>query len=151
MARAESDHWRSASLDVDQERMMADSVTPVRDLTIPVDVTAPVEITDGVTLVPTPGHTPGHCSVLVESDGASAMITGDALHHPVQIAHPCIGCGADVDGALADRTRRALLDRVADTDTLVVGTHFTAPIAGWVRRHEEGLRLVPDTRDQRAG
>ena len=45
-------------------------------------------ITDSVRLVPSPGHTPHHASVLIESRGQSAVITGDVTHHPCQIAHP---------------------------------------------------------------
>ena len=32
--------------------------------------------------------TPGHVSVLIESEGERAVITGDMTHHPCQLAHP---------------------------------------------------------------
>ena len=41
-----------------------------------------------VRLMPTTGHTPGHVSVVIESKGETAIITGDMMHHPCQIAHP---------------------------------------------------------------
>jgi glyoxylase-like metal-dependent hydrolase (beta-lactamase superfamily II) len=46
------------------------------------------EIATGITLWPTPGHTPGHSSVMIESGGARAMITGDAIHSSAQCGHP---------------------------------------------------------------
>jgi glyoxylase-like metal-dependent hydrolase (beta-lactamase superfamily II) len=46
------------------------------------------EIATGITLWPTPGHTPGHSSVLIESGGARAVITGDAIHSSAQCGHP---------------------------------------------------------------
>jgi glyoxylase-like metal-dependent hydrolase (beta-lactamase superfamily II) len=98
------------------------------------------EITSEVRTVPTPGHTPGHVSVLIESGGASAMITGDAFHTPLQFVHPEIApTPFDWDTAMSGDTRRRLIDRYRDSETLIVGTHFAPPTAGHVRSGE------PDT------
>ena len=43
------------------------------------------------------GHTPGHVSVLLESRGQKAMITGDIMHSPVQMARPDWGALVDAD------------------------------------------------------
>ena len=43
---------------------------------------------EGFRLLPTTGHTPGHVSVVIESAGATALITGDATHSPIQFPHP---------------------------------------------------------------
>ena len=64
--------------------------------------------TDEVRLEPTPGHTPGHVSVRIASRGEEAVITGDLMHHPVQIAHPDWAQRADVDPAQARRDAPAL-------------------------------------------
>ncbi|WP_156657569.1 MBL fold metallo-hydrolase [Mycobacterium kyorinense] len=144
-SRSEWDYWAAASLNEDQQRMFADSVTPVRDagqLDL-VDVETPVEIAEGVELIPTPGHTPGHVSVRIASAGRTALVTGDFLHHPVQVAYPDLCCGADVDGAVAERTRKAMLSSLVDTQTLVLGSHFTHPTAGFVRNGVSGLVLTP--------
>jgi len=45
-------------------------------------------LTEEISLFPTPGHTPGHCSVLIESRGKKAVITGDMMHHPIQLTDP---------------------------------------------------------------
>ncbi|MEZ5279601.1 MAG: MBL fold metallo-hydrolase [Acidimicrobiales bacterium] len=87
-----------------------------------------------VRLVPTPGHTPGHVSVVIESQGARALITGDAFHSPIQIAHPHVAAEPfDHDSAQSTATRASLLDDLQDTETLVLGTHFAPPTAGHVR------------------
>ena len=70
-------------------------VTRVEGLAKPIE--GPAEVCEGVRLIPTPGHTPGHCSVLIESAGESAMITGDFIHHPIQFNDPALVSPFDVD------------------------------------------------------
>ena len=89
----------------------------------------------------TPGHTPGHVSVHIASRGEEAVITGDAIHHPCQIAHPDWSTRADSDQAWAADTRSAFLDRHADTPVLVIGTHFAGPTAGRLVRDGTSYRL----------
>jgi glyoxylase-like metal-dependent hydrolase (beta-lactamase superfamily II) len=85
------------------------------------------EIDDEVTLLPTPGHTPGHCSVRLRSNGKDAIITGDMIIHPVQIAEPQWSQLADTDKTLAIKTRTQFVDQHCDTDTMILGTHFNTP------------------------
>jgi glyoxylase-like metal-dependent hydrolase (beta-lactamase superfamily II) len=93
-----------------------------------VDVPAEgTEIAPGVRLLPTPGHTPGHIAVELTSRGETALITGDCVHHPVQFAHPAIGSCVDIDPEESEATRRKLLDSIAGTGSLVLGTHSRRP------------------------
>ena len=80
-------------------------------------------------MIPTPGHTPGHVSVLIESRGERAVITGDLFHHPLQFAEPDWTDVADVDPSLASNTRKQFMGDFAD-GTLVLGTHFASPTGG---------------------
>ncbi len=98
-------------------------------------------LTDEVRLLPTPGHTPGHVSVLVESAGERAVITGDLAHHPVELVEPAWRNPIDTDHALAVATRRDFADRFGDGDTLILGTHFGASSAGHF--HAEENRWQP--------
>lgn len=104
-------------------------------------------LSDEVWLLSTPGHSPGHVCVVVESDGTRAIISGDAIHHPVQLTEPEWGTGPDVDPALAASSRAALVDLLADTDTLLIGSHFATPTAGYVRTTGGDVRFagVPGT------
>ncbi|WP_306113394.1 MULTISPECIES: MBL fold metallo-hydrolase [unclassified Roseovarius] len=88
---------------------------------------------DHVTLIPTPGHTPGHVSVLVQSDGCEAIITGDALHSTAQCYHPEWHFKFDADGAQAAVSRRQLLETAAETGRTVLGSHFALPSIGRVK------------------
>jgi len=56
-----------------------------------------VTITRGVSVIPSHGHTPGHISVLIESEGDSAVITGDLMHSPCQVGHPDWSTTFDTD------------------------------------------------------
>ncbi len=94
-----------------------------------------------VRLQPTPGHTPGHVSVVIESQGEIAFITGDALHHPCQMAYPDWCPSVDVDQTLSPATRRALLGEAEAKGMLFIGTHFAGPTAGRVVRDGEVWRL----------
>ena len=98
-------------------------------------------LTDEVRLTATPGHTPGHVSVLIESQGERAVITGDIMHHPSQMARPDWTCTADTDSAAAVATRTQFLQTHADQPVLVIGTHFAAPTAGHVRRDGNAFRF----------
>jgi len=97
-------------------------------------------IDDEVTLMPTPGHTPGHCSVHLRSNGQEAIITGDMLVHPVQIAEPQWSQQADVDKALAIETRTQFIDRYCDSATLILGTHFNTPTGIYIVSQGERKR-----------
>ncbi|MFB1043389.1 MBL fold metallo-hydrolase [Streptomyces chrestomyceticus] len=136
-SRAEYAYWSGVEMEESRRQMFRDSVEPVREhgLLDLVDVAAPgVEILPGVTLVPTPGHTPGQNAVALRSKGQSAVITGDCVHHPVQLAHPQLCSSVDIDPEEAVRTRRWLFDEVARSGALMLGSHFAAPTGGRVRR-----------------
>ncbi|MGH1488429.1 MAG: MBL fold metallo-hydrolase [Acidimicrobiales bacterium] len=95
-------------------------------------------ITDEVSLISTPGHTPGHVSVLIESGAASGLITGDAFHSPIQFAYPTLAAWRfDSDSEQSTATRTAMIERFVDSETLVLGTHFAPPTAGRLRRHAD--------------
>ena len=140
MARTEFEHWRGRD-EGDSATIFADSVQPVFDAGL-VDLVEPdYRICPEVRLTPTPGHTPGHVSVAIESRGARALITGDFLHSPVQMARPDWGAFVDFDQAASEATRRRVLAEVAGEPVLVIGTHFPAPTAGRVVREGDAFRL----------
>ena len=89
-----------------------------------------------------PGHTPGHVSVRLASGGADAVITGDLMHHPVQIAEPTWQTTFDTDPAGAQQTRRAFCARYGDRPVTVLGTHFHHPTAGRIVKHGDTWRFT---------
>lgn len=140
IGRAEYDYW-SAEGDDEQQMILSDSIKPVFDAGLVELIEMDHRLSAEIRLVPTPGHTPGHVSVAIHSQGERAMITGDAMHHPCQLAHPDWSPPFDVDQAASEATRRRLLEEVADQPVLVIGTHFAAPTAGHVKRDGAAYRF----------
>jgi len=139
--RAEWEHWSSEGED-GTARIMADSVAPVLDAGLALLVDMDHRVSDELWLEPTPGHTPGHVSVRLASGGAEAVITGDLMHHPVQVAEPGWSSHFDSDVEQARKTRREFCERYADRPVTVLGTHFHHPTAGRIVRHGESLRFA---------
>ena len=91
-------------------------------------------LTSELTTLPTPGHTPGQMSVVISSQGQSALILGDAAHHPVQV-HETEWCSrVDLDPEQTRTTRRRLMERLEQDGTLLIAGHFPAPGFGNVVR-----------------
>jgi glyoxylase-like metal-dependent hydrolase (beta-lactamase superfamily II) len=142
-AKQEYEYWRSEPA-VLAAGNFNDAVRAVFDCGQADLVACDHRLTGEVVLVPTPGHSPGHVSVLIESDGKRALITGDMTHHPVQWAEPDWSLPmVDFDSTQAARTRRAMAIRCAGSDTLVIGTHYPAPTAGLLEDTNEGVRFYP--------
>jgi glyoxylase-like metal-dependent hydrolase (beta-lactamase superfamily II) len=144
MARQEYEFWAQDKEDDEQIAAMSDSVQPLFDAGLVQLVALDHELTPEVRLLPSPGHTPGHVCVAIESRGERAVITGDMMHHPCQIARPDLLARFDSDHAAALATRRRLLAEWADQPVLVVGTHFVAPAGGYIRTDEAAYRFTRD-------
>nr|MDJ0929382.1 MBL fold metallo-hydrolase [Gammaproteobacteria bacterium] len=69
--------------------------------------------------------------VVIELDDGKrqAVMSGDVIHHPVQIERPDWCSNFDLDQAPARTSREALLERIADTGIVVMGAHFAGPSA----------------------
>jgi glyoxylase-like metal-dependent hydrolase (beta-lactamase superfamily II) len=97
------------------------------------------EIVPGVRVLHSPGHTPGHRSVVLASDADTMLVTGDLLHLPIQVAHPEWLSSHDDDPGLGVASRIALLTRAHNERWSVAVSHFGAPF-GTVLGGEDGQR-----------
>lgn len=141
-AQIELDHW-IARQERTPEPSITESVVPVINAGRSRAVDADHEIDAYVRLVPTPGHTIGHCSVAIGRRGTDAVITGDMIHSPLQARYPELTTGIDHDPAQAIATRTGFLRTYCDTDTIVCFSHFPSPSWGRVKRWEDGFRSEP--------
>jgi len=141
--RTEYEHWRAHANEGEVGALLRQSLEPIEaaGLLELIDARRGYGICDEVKLTPTPGHTPGHVSVRITSQGETALITGDAIHHPCQMARPEWGSGADCDSVRAERSRRELLAGCESHGTLLIGTHFAGDPTGHVRREGEAWRF----------
>jgi glyoxylase-like metal-dependent hydrolase (beta-lactamase superfamily II) len=135
----EYNYWAAHSDTASHLAVFNDSVKPIADAGLMDLVASDAQLSDEVTLIPTPGHSPGHMSVHIKSAGEEALLTGDAAHHPVQMAHLDWSSTADADPLQSAVSRRALFSRFADTPTLVIGGHFGA---GHIMREGDAFRFA---------
>jgi glyoxylase-like metal-dependent hydrolase (beta-lactamase superfamily II) len=141
MGRAEYEHWSGVKDRPDMAHILADSVTPIVEAGLATMVETNERICEEISLVPTLGHTPGHVSVMIQSKDEQALITGDFMHHPCQIARPEWGTTADSDTDQAIETRRRMFQRLAGTPVLIIGTHFAGATVGRLVVDGDGYRL----------
>ena len=142
MGRVEYRHWTTQREREDMAVVLADSVAPVWAAGLVDLVETDHRICDEISLVPTPGHTPGHVSLRIASMGEEALITGDFMHHPCQIARPDWSSTADSDPAEARLTRERMLTGLADTSILVICTPFAGRTAGHIVPDGGAFRLA---------
>jgi glyoxylase-like metal-dependent hydrolase (beta-lactamase superfamily II) len=90
----------------------------------------------GISVVDTFGHTPGHVSYRIESNGTQAMVTGDICnHHVLSMQKPDWHVLFDMDKAGAVATRRRVLDMLATDRIAMIGYHMPFPAVGFVEKH----------------
>jgi glyoxylase-like metal-dependent hydrolase (beta-lactamase superfamily II) len=126
--------------DEEQQAMFGDSIRLIIEAGLVELVEMDHVISPESRLVPSVGHSPGHVSVMIESEGRRTVITGDMAHHPCQIAHPDWTV-ADHDPEAAVLTRSRLFAEWADQPVLVIGTHFAAPTGGRIVHDGAALRF----------
>jgi glyoxylase-like metal-dependent hydrolase (beta-lactamase superfamily II) len=123
---------------------LADSIDPIVAAGLVDFINHDHRISEEIQLLPTPGHTPDHVSVLVSSEGEQAVITGDVMHHPIQIAMPAHPATFDMDKKAGSKTRVEFVKRFEEKPVLIIGSHFADPGAGYIVRHGDARKLHSD-------
>jgi glyoxylase-like metal-dependent hydrolase (beta-lactamase superfamily II) len=100
-------------------------------------------------LEPTTGHTPGHFALHLSDARQHMILSGDLMHHPLQLRYPDWSTRFCADPATARTTRRDFLARHADTGTLIFPAHFPSPTGGFVERRGDHycFRFEHETQD----
>ncbi|ADD44910.1 MBL fold metallo-hydrolase [Stackebrandtia nassauensis] len=118
------------------QRADALALVPEREVSLlgPLRESGQLHIVDGdhrlsreVATVHTPGHTPGHQSVALESGGESLLLTGDVLVHAIQLLYPELPYAHEEDPGLARTTRERVLDRLRDNGGTLGTSHLSEP------------------------
>lgn len=127
--QAEWDYWTQP------EQVAANEC--IRDSVLPLDGTGQLDlvddqynVTEELTLVPSPGHTPGHVSIAIVSGAERGIIIGDIAHHPAQLTETEWSVMFDIDPALGVKSRQAIIERIERDDAVVIGGHFPPPGIG---------------------
>jgi len=135
MPAEDEEHFRNGSGNAYNE-----SVLPVIEAGLVELVSAGHMLGDHITLIPTPGHTPGHVSILLKCGDAEAVITGDAMHTTAQCWYPDWHFKYDTDVDLAVTSRRRLMEEASEANRKVLGSHFALPSVGWIVADGDAFR-----------
>jgi len=132
----EWEYWRH-----EKDECIADSVVPLVEAGRATLVDSSHTIDPWLSFEPSPGHTPGHVCVRLRTKAGEAVFSGDLMHRVVQVAEPQWSSRFCYDGQHATRTRRAFIERHADTGILVLAAHFPRP--GYIVRENGSHRFRP--------
>jgi glyoxylase-like metal-dependent hydrolase (beta-lactamase superfamily II) len=106
-------------------------------------VTGEPEVAPGIRFVSSPGHTPGHRAFHLSSGSSQLMISNDTAYVPaLVVANPGWHGVYDQDAAMAEASRRKLLDRVIADKVQICGYHFPFPGAGTIAKDGAGYALT---------
>jgi glyoxylase-like metal-dependent hydrolase (beta-lactamase superfamily II) len=134
----EWEHWKT--LHDEFGRAARDIMRPLLDANLVDFIDSDSEVIPGVTAVETFGHTPGHLSVSVVSDGTRTLIGGDLSNHPFQVEHPHWSLPVDGDHQLAGATRDRVFESIKDTGTTFLAGHYPMPGVGEIVT-DDGVRV----------
>ena len=114
----------------------ATTVWPLEELGLIELMDGEYSLTSELTAIPSPGHTPGHMSIRISSQGEQAIILGDAIHNQAQVHETHWVSRADMDPEQTRITRSSLMDQLEQEGMLGIIGHFPAPGFGKVVRME---------------
>lgn len=107
------------------------------------------ELRPGLRVIPTPGHTPHHQSVLLEAGGGEVLcFLGDVVPTQWHLPLPWI-MGYDVEPLVTLESKRWLLARAVEEEWLVMFEHDAHVATGRVARDGKGYSLSEGSADVR--
>jgi glyoxylase-like metal-dependent hydrolase (beta-lactamase superfamily II) len=123
IAQKEWDYWTDPEVLAEDGGHLLTDVVPLKDCPQLRLVDGEAAVTPELSLLPTPGHTPGHSSLAVASGGEQAIILGDVAHHPLNLVRIWVAA-VDELPRLSRRTKRRLIERMIKEQVLVAAGHF---------------------------
>jgi glyoxylase-like metal-dependent hydrolase (beta-lactamase superfamily II) len=127
-------HWQNERV---QASYLPDNFDPVQRAGRLELVAGEAEVVPGVRVLPTPGHTPHHTSIVISSEDETACFLADLVPTSAHLPLPWI-MGYDVEPLVTLETKRRLLRQAREQDWLLVFEHD--PAVAWGRLQQEGDR-----------
>jgi glyoxylase-like metal-dependent hydrolase (beta-lactamase superfamily II) len=140
-AKTEYEHWLNDKDGHAMDGSFEDSVLPVVEAGRADLVKSDFAIDDNIWLEPAPGHTPGSVCINLASGGDKALFTGDAIHHPIQIAYPDWSTAFCSDAKGSENARRNIINKICDTGTWLLAAHFMDPTVARVVGNKDRWKL----------
>ena len=101
------------------------------------------ELVPGITAVDARGHSPGHTAFLVSSGNGKLLVTSDTVNHQILIRNPEWSLWADMDQAMANASRRRILDMAATDKIQIAAYHLPFPSTGFISKRGDGYEFHP--------
>lgn len=146
IAQADLEYWTDeAKL---SDAALGHYIGPIRDALLPLrDRIAFLkdgqEVMTGMQALSTPGHTVGHASFVISSQGSSIVYIGDLAHRPLlQMENPCAEFARDTDPKQGVSSRLRMFDMVANGKIPIIAYHFPWPGIGHVAKNGDKYRYV---------
>jgi len=98
------------------------------------------EIVKGIRVIPTPGHTPFHQSILIESAGERAFYLGDLVPTHAHLPLPWI-MGYDIEPLVTLETKRGILKQALEEQWLLIFEHDATVAWGRIEHDGKAYRL----------
>ena len=122
---------------------LKEQIQPLIDADVLDLIEGEINITDEITTLPTPGHTPGHTSLLISSAGEKAVIVGDTAHVPPQKEETHWRPAPDRDKDKSSESRSMMMDLIEKEHALVASGHFPSPGFGNIVRVNSRRKFIP--------
>ena len=119
---------------------LGENLLPLEEAGVLELIDGEMAVTPEVTIIPTPGHTQDHASVVLTSGGETALYIGDMVQHTVQLERTAWVSAFDVLPLVSMETKKRLVERAIRERALVVGVHCPYPGLGHLTRSEDGRR-----------
>lgn len=149
IAGAEWDFWNADGFATAAPEAMRPMIGLVQDISRIVDNNVSLHsgsgnIGGGVNVIPAVGHTPGHTAIVLDDGQEQVILVGDlTVHEAVHFANPDFGWALYIDGDMAVRSRKSLLDLIASDQMVMGAAHVSEPGLGRVERAGNGFRFIP--------
>lgn len=146
ICKSEWDFWFSDLAETRAGKWMMDfareKLCPIEERTVRTDQED--EILPGVSVLLTPGHTPGHMAVTFTSQDETLVYIGDAVLHPIHLEHPNWLPVFDILPQAASMSKHRLFDLVSEPDSWVIGQHIPPfPSLGHIHKKDTGWKWQP--------
>ena len=145
MSRGDHAFWEAAAKKPETEEYERntynDSVLPIVEAGLAEMVDGQHDLGRGLMINPSPGHTPGHVHITLESKGKRALFSGDALHNPVQVPLWQWNSRFCEDTTVARQSRNKILSHCAHEHALLMPAHFGSPHAAFIKAKGDDFQL----------
>jgi len=122
------------AMEEENHPIFLDNVVPIMEAKQAVLVDLDYALDDETWLESTPGHSAGHVAIHLQSGQHHAVMCGDLIHTPLQLAEPGWTPTFEYDMALSSSTRKSFLNKYCGSETLILTSHFPSPSVGHIIR-----------------